>query len=155
MIRRPPRSTRTDTLFPYTTLFRSAVELQWQQIASRGVEVGRTTLHGGGLADRRRVDGGRRRVGCRIERRNLEARGYRERARATARRNSRSKIGTGIGERDLVSGSIGDCGADGRSHGAICVWTSRDERGGGKIRCRRCIGSTLERTEVAGQHGGE
>src|SRR3546814_4410946 len=25
MIRRPPRSTRTDTLFPYTTLFRSYV----------------------------------------------------------------------------------------------------------------------------------
>src|SRR3546814_17942148 len=25
-IRRPPRSTRTDTLFPYTTLFRSRVE---------------------------------------------------------------------------------------------------------------------------------
>src|SRR3546814_4588792 len=29
MIRRPPRSTRTDTLFPYTTLFRS------QRLASR------------------------------------------------------------------------------------------------------------------------
>src|SRR3546814_11096536 len=27
MIRRPPRSTRTDTLFPYTTLFRSDVAL--------------------------------------------------------------------------------------------------------------------------------
>src|SRR3546814_7275375 len=27
MIRRPPRSTRTDTLFPYTTLFRS----QWRE----------------------------------------------------------------------------------------------------------------------------
>src|SRR3546814_8769964 len=27
MIRRPPRSTRTDTLFPYTTLFRSTTEL--------------------------------------------------------------------------------------------------------------------------------
>src|SRR3546814_13418790 len=27
MIRRPPRSTRTDTLFPYTTLFRSNVRL--------------------------------------------------------------------------------------------------------------------------------
>src|SRR3546814_2517792 len=27
MIRRPPRSTRTDTLFPYTTLFRSEGEL--------------------------------------------------------------------------------------------------------------------------------
>src|SRR3546814_10035520 len=28
MIRRPPRSTRTDTLFPYTTLFRSILALQ-------------------------------------------------------------------------------------------------------------------------------
>src|SRR3546814_1160220 len=27
MIRRPPRSTRTDTLFPYTTLFRSLEQL--------------------------------------------------------------------------------------------------------------------------------
>src|SRR3546814_12751862 len=27
MIRRPPRSTRTDTRFPYTTLFRSALRL--------------------------------------------------------------------------------------------------------------------------------
>src|SRR3546814_2515034 len=36
MIRRPPRSTRTDTLFPYTTLFRShrtgRVALEGQQI---------------------------------------------------------------------------------------------------------------------------
>src|SRR3546814_15602705 len=30
MIRRPPRSTRTDTLFPYTTLFRSFV-LRFEQ----------------------------------------------------------------------------------------------------------------------------
>src|SRR3546814_41576 len=29
MIRRPPRSTRTDTLFPYTTLFRSAFTLTY------------------------------------------------------------------------------------------------------------------------------
>src|SRR3546814_19978779 len=28
MIRRPPRSTRTDTLFPYTTLFRSLEKVQ-------------------------------------------------------------------------------------------------------------------------------
>src|SRR3546814_2931118 len=28
MIRRPPRSTRTDTLFPYTTLFRSPCKTQ-------------------------------------------------------------------------------------------------------------------------------
>src|SRR3546814_14156754 len=33
MIRRPPRSTRTDTLFPYTTLFRS----QWGNAAAMGV----------------------------------------------------------------------------------------------------------------------
>src|SRR3546814_3459132 len=32
MIRRPPRSTRTDTLFPYTTLFRSLSH----RVASRG-----------------------------------------------------------------------------------------------------------------------
>src|SRR3546814_998496 len=37
MIRRPPRSTRTDTLFPYTTLFRSnglALATNW--LSSRG-----------------------------------------------------------------------------------------------------------------------
>src|SRR3546814_11720988 len=33
MIRRPPRSTRTDTLFPYTTLFRSAERLAEVQAA--------------------------------------------------------------------------------------------------------------------------
>src|SRR3546814_9815700 len=29
MIRRPPRSTRTDTLFPYTTLFRSPADVDY------------------------------------------------------------------------------------------------------------------------------
>src|SRR3546814_2426032 len=48
MIRRPPRSTRTDTLFPYTTLFRSAAiggfavgipaVLEIRRINSRGWE---------------------------------------------------------------------------------------------------------------------
>src|SRR3546814_20907083 len=45
MIRRPPRSTRTDTLFPYTTLFRSVKSLRqvkrikkWvHQLAPKGV----------------------------------------------------------------------------------------------------------------------
>src|SRR3546814_8085345 len=32
MIRRPPRSTRTDTLFPYTTLFRSPLQLQLRAV---------------------------------------------------------------------------------------------------------------------------
>src|SRR3546814_998440 len=34
MIRRPPRSTRTDTLFPYTTLFRSA----WEEALAPGAQ---------------------------------------------------------------------------------------------------------------------
>src|SRR3546814_1310080 len=34
MIRRPPRSTRTDTLFPYTTLFRST---RWNSMAGTAV----------------------------------------------------------------------------------------------------------------------
>src|SRR3546814_20471754 len=33
MIRRPPRSTRTDTLFPYTTLFRSSFSQQGLPVA--------------------------------------------------------------------------------------------------------------------------
>src|SRR3546814_16654786 len=37
MIRRPPRSTRTDTLFPYTTLFRSVVHEGNAQIAAEEV----------------------------------------------------------------------------------------------------------------------
>src|SRR3546814_3353639 len=35
MIRRPPRSTRTDTLFPYTTLFRSPLQLYRQERRTR------------------------------------------------------------------------------------------------------------------------
>src|SRR3546814_6417383 len=39
MVRRPPRSTRTDTLFPYTTLFRSA-RLHGPVIRGRVVQAG-------------------------------------------------------------------------------------------------------------------
>src|SRR3546814_7346745 len=45
MIRRPPRSTRTDTLFPYTTLFRSVV---LRPVALPGaVDAGVAVLHPG------------------------------------------------------------------------------------------------------------
>src|SRR3546814_6676113 len=37
MIRRPPRSTRTDTLFPYTTLFRSITAYQSYATADVGL----------------------------------------------------------------------------------------------------------------------
>src|SRR3546814_12341721 len=54
MIRRPPRSTRTDTLFPYTTLFRSVAAIdglsrheydlnRW--LAERGMDVTRSEEH--------------------------------------------------------------------------------------------------------------
>src|SRR3546814_5158812 len=51
MIRRPPRSTRTDTLFPYTTLFRS-VDLErvaGDEACGRAAQV----AHGGGDLRRR------------------------------------------------------------------------------------------------------
>src|SRR3546814_4406566 len=52
MIRLPPRSTRTDTLFPYTTLFRS------------DRATGRRTLHGaGGIGRKENAGGGRAVVG--------------------------------------------------------------------------------------------
>src|SRR3546814_14735573 len=42
MFRRPPRSTRTDTLFPYTTLFRSATASGGRLVVhARGHEVAR------------------------------------------------------------------------------------------------------------------
>src|SRR3546814_4805127 len=47
MIRRPPRSTRTDTLFPYTTLFRSDRQRQRHDAPAQRLEA----EHGGGEAD--------------------------------------------------------------------------------------------------------
>src|SRR3546814_15149407 len=49
MIRRPPRSTRTDTLFPYTTLFRS---LRRVHKAAADRHVGRRVGRGGALGRR-------------------------------------------------------------------------------------------------------
>src|SRR3546814_16741490 len=40
MIRRPPRSTRTDTLFPYTTLFRSAGHDSRDESKGNGFDAG-------------------------------------------------------------------------------------------------------------------
>src|SRR3546814_2823444 len=44
MVRRPPRSTRTDTLFPYTTLVRSAGRLRLQAFGVTEPESGSDTL---------------------------------------------------------------------------------------------------------------
>src|SRR3546814_3868343 len=48
MLRRPPRSTRTDTLFPYTTLFRS-------RETYAGLERGRAEAAGGAEIPRSRM----------------------------------------------------------------------------------------------------
>src|SRR3546814_15599182 len=44
MIRRPPRSTRTDTLFPYTTLFRSNNTMQTRSNIKEAVAGYRKTV---------------------------------------------------------------------------------------------------------------
>src|SRR3546814_2661614 len=61
MIRRPPRSTRTDTLFPYTTLVRSAGTVGGQHAAQLHHEVAAAGEGGAGgqslAAERRRQFG--------------------------------------------------------------------------------------------------
>src|SRR3546814_8081282 len=48
MIRRPPRSTRTDTLFPYTTLFRSRAPGRVHRGRAEGADsTGRHPAHAG------------------------------------------------------------------------------------------------------------
>src|SRR3546814_4723508 len=51
MFRLPPRSTRTDTLFPYTTLFRAA------QLCLERVQIPSGKLRAAGELDRARIDG--------------------------------------------------------------------------------------------------
>src|SRR3546814_20302361 len=59
MIRRPPRSTRTDTLLPYTTLFRSAVLLRAHDgNAPDDLEAGRRAVEEEGGQALARVVGG-------------------------------------------------------------------------------------------------
>src|SRR3546814_15328785 len=80
MIRRPPRSTRTDTLFPYTTLFRS-VEIglhprqRGDEARIAGAEADAPAGHRVGLAERGELDGdllGARHLQDRRWRRSLE-----------------------------------------------------------------------------------
>src|SRR3546814_11065294 len=54
MIRRPPRSTRTDTLFPYTTLFRSRTQAARRSQTARRL-AGSFHPSGAGLASKLHV----------------------------------------------------------------------------------------------------
>src|SRR3546814_8945291 len=53
MIRRPPRSTRTDTLFPYTTLFRSSRGRSGAREYPRQRDLGGADQDAGGVGNRR------------------------------------------------------------------------------------------------------
>src|SRR3546814_13288647 len=55
MIRRPPRSTRTDTLFPYTTLFRSLAGIHLDVALRCDAQL--VALPGHGAGELRPVDG--------------------------------------------------------------------------------------------------
>src|SRR3546814_18909291 len=71
MRRRPPRSTRTDTLFPYTTLFRSAADRRRRRAGDRDARSSRCSE---AIADLDAV-GPRRCEQCRRDR-NSVSRGH-------------------------------------------------------------------------------
>src|SRR3546814_13446760 len=56
MIRRPPRSTRTDTLFPHTTLFRSSAITQRPDITTLGTPKAAPRAFGMAGVDRKDID---------------------------------------------------------------------------------------------------
>src|SRR3546814_13042214 len=112
MIRRPPRSTRTDTLFPYTTLFRSgdtleAADLLAELLARGGV--GEPVVEGAaGAADRHGGD----REACRIE----QVVGALDAAGSPAQHLLGRQPVNAEGEDHGVTGDIGDGGvATGRA----------------------------------------
>src|SRR3546814_3855786 len=82
MIRRPPRSTRTDTLFPYTTLFRSRNRTIWRAPAGtvsdnsvppffHVLDLKNQSLGGGLVAPRRKAATSSIRAPCRSGRSSL------------------------------------------------------------------------------------
>src|SRR3546814_7858075 len=111
MIRRPPRSTRTDTLFPYTTLFRSG-----RQTAGRGRRTRqdreRTASDQNPLApvpDRRRTVRPGRASTCRIDRRNQR---NGERSACGQSRTSRSVRRCRAGSRQALAAPTGSRAGD-------------------------------------------
>src|SRR3546814_1981295 len=109
MIRRPPRSTRTDTLFPYTTLFRSRANRARNPLLPLiGLSAARPTRRGGvcecPAADRlpRHPDGGYYGVWA-----SLDPDRYARRARRADRRiRSRPETDRTATRRDRKSHSL-------------------------------------------------
>src|SRR3546814_11078349 len=110
MIRRPARSTRTDTLFPYTTLFRS--RLRGRVACTATGRMPRPAGHAGisaGREGRASVPGGRRRGGT-VVRTRLGGR--------TARTSRHTRFRAGIHRR----------GRDGAVHRPLAGGESRNAR---------------------------
>src|SRR3546814_13218461 len=123
MIRRPPRSTRTDTLFPYTTLFRSTRRLLAvvaRRLARRGV-----------LAARERCDRARRSRGG----------GRAARSSACIRRigdsGARGRLDGTEGVRRSDEGRVGkECVSTGRSRGSPDYYKKKQQRQTPRV-CKR------------------
>src|SRR3546814_5842596 len=95
MIRRPPRSTRTDTLFPYTTLFRSDRASRVDAVATAGADNRRHNVMKGQL---RFPSSGVVRIPCPPE--MARSRGKRRHAEAVVRRRhhgTHDRTGPGAG----------------------------------------------------------
>src|SRR3546814_17027147 len=124
MIRRPPRSTRTDTLFPYTTLFRSE---------SYDSAVGMTQQGPTHILKK-----------VRSAVRNLEG-SVRSRCMKAAAGSVRDLIEAGLSEPAVWRNSYGDCVAGGRSVMPLRALSWRgmqsrrsEERREGKECVRKC-----------------
>src|SRR3546814_9993228 len=103
MIRRPPRSTRTDTLFPYTTLFRSLALLRL--LVGAGVDVVFAQLcHDAATSN---LPGGRRLNVFSSAAAELERGRHRPRSCASLRRSAISAKAAGLlaSRKDRTAGS--------------------------------------------------
>src|SRR3546814_16181827 len=108
MIQRPPRSTRTDTLFPYTTLFRSAVSCVGSSSSYRALACGTRCHDRQARALRLAVQPRtfRLRASCRIS--PGADHGYAERPRRRGRhrdrRIARDRLGRRLDRKSVVEG---------------------------------------------------
>src|SRR3546814_1185408 len=127
MIRRPPRSTRTDTLFPYTTLFRSLERVLTGALAEEPADVG--------------VEPGEHQDGAVVHRlrepldeasevddeggQDVAALGERAEQRPDLLEQRCEALGVGLDERVVGEGGQIDEGIDGRHH--MVSETGRDQ----------------------------
>src|SRR3546814_12207066 len=108
MIRRPPRSTRTDTLFPYTTLFRS--------LGLAGAAAGWLPCRAPADRDQPAVD----RIGRRLQPRDPDRGGAADRPGPVAGGGVRAPV-------RRVAGADGQPGA-GRAQGRAAGWAVGDRK---------------------------